>query len=185
MTNYSVMDGGMEYRRVYGGQAVEDDKCDGWVECIDSMYPRHVWLTYFVSDGFALKIGKAKSVIDRIARLQTGNPNKLRAIAVIGGDHEKALHRRFRHNSVSGEWFRFDSGLLDWIREHAHINPDAYQECLEGQKTGEADSRFPAVRPRIGKVGEEAPREDLLFRTLGQPRPSSARISGISIRTNY
>lgn len=79
---------------------------------------------YFVlnTDSNAIKIGKAKDLNNRINSLQTVSPAKLqllKAIQVTGekeaGQLEFSLHRKFAHLRITGEWFKAESELLDYL----------------------------------------------------------------------
>lgn len=81
-------------------------------------YRDHGWV-YFIDDGEAIKIGFSVSPQHRLIALQTGHPRALKVIGrvsvkVIG---ENAIHRKFRHLRVRGEWFRPDPELLAFIEE--------------------------------------------------------------------
>lgn len=56
--------------------------------------------------GFA-KIGTAGDPVKRLNSLRTGNPRHLQLNGLfLGGlDAERAMHRRWRHTRVAGEWF--------------------------------------------------------------------------------
>lgn len=59
-------------------------------------------------DNGPVKIGVANSPSQRLAQLQTGNPEKLNLIMVIKGagiDYEQRLHERFREYHIRDEWF--------------------------------------------------------------------------------
>jgi hypothetical protein len=58
-------------------------------------------------DDPAIKVGYAVLVPDRVAGLQTGNPQILRLLEVVPGDRrlEWNLHRRLAASRVHGEWF--------------------------------------------------------------------------------
>lgn len=75
---------------------------------------------YFIQQGDsgAIKIGCSKNPAQRLAGLQTGHSEPLRLLtcAVGSQDQERALHDRFAHLRVSGEWFRPAEELLSYIR---------------------------------------------------------------------
>jgi hypothetical protein len=66
-------------------------------------------VTYFIQavHGGPIKIGRSTRAYlpKRLAALQTGNPDPLRITHVLDGDHEARLHREFRNERLSGEWF--------------------------------------------------------------------------------
>lgn len=57
--------------------------------------------------GTPIKVGVAKDVRARMAGLQCGNPQKLRLLYALPGDHELEwqLHRRLHGARIHGEWF--------------------------------------------------------------------------------
>jgi hypothetical protein len=81
---------------------------------------------YFIfnQDSNAIKIGRAKNLERRIKSLQTSSPAKLellKSISVQGmseaQDLEQSLHRKFEDLRITGEWFRADSILMDYINQ--------------------------------------------------------------------
>lgn len=81
---------------------------------------------YFVlnSDSNAIKIGKAKDLQKRLKSLQTVSPTKLqllKAVQVMSEEEartlESSLHRKFTTLRITGEWFRADKELVDYL-EH-------------------------------------------------------------------
>ncbi len=73
-----------------------------------------------------IKIGfTGGDVSKRIAALQTGHPRKLSLITTVPGffGYEKALHKRFDHIRLNGEWFEPHPDLLTFI--------DSIQNILE------------------------------------------------------
>ena len=74
----------------------------------ESPSPKHGFV-YLVTDGDAVKIGKATNIEDRMKSLQTGNSNEiilLQAIEVDDMDRaEQSLHFWFRAYRKKGEWF--------------------------------------------------------------------------------
>src|SRR6516162_9936645 len=79
---------------------------------------------YFVQvgDNGPIKIGKAVSPLARLAELQTGNPIELiPRLLLLGGRHERFLHRRFKDCRIRGEWFRPRQHLRDFIALHVGL----------------------------------------------------------------
>jgi hypothetical protein len=80
---------------------------------------------YFVQvgDNGPIKIGKAVSPLARLAELQTGNPIELiPRLLLLGGRHERFLHRRFKDCRIRGEWFRPRQHLRDFIALHVGLS---------------------------------------------------------------
>lgn len=75
---------------------------------------------YFIQqgDGGSIKIGYSKNPAQRLASLQTGHSESLHMRAIAPGSmaQERALHDRFSHLRVSGEWFRPDEDLVAYMR---------------------------------------------------------------------
>lgn len=72
---------------------------------------------YFAAAGDRIKIGWSRKVGTRIAQLQTGNPEPVVLLATVPGglSRERALHRRFDHLRVAGEWFAAAPELTAYI----------------------------------------------------------------------
>jgi hypothetical protein len=68
---------------------------------------------YFVQEGDdgPIKIGWASDLVDRLERLQTGNPRELRIIASLPGSRatEAVFHQRFADRRIRNEWFDIDA----------------------------------------------------------------------------
>ncbi len=83
-------------------------------------------VVYLVKAGKYAKIGKTtlNSLDERISALQTGNPQKLKLLAVIEGysEVEEALHAKYSEFKVRGEWFLFQRSMLSdfGIDDSAH-----------------------------------------------------------------
>ncbi len=75
-------------------------------------------VTYFIEaiGTSRIKIGKTNHVPRRLATLQTGSPFRL-AIRATTSIPERELHRRFRRDRVSGEWFTFTDEIAALIEE--------------------------------------------------------------------
>lgn len=75
---------------------------------------------YFIQQGESgsVKIGYSKNPAQRLATLQTGHsePLHMRAMAPGSMAQERALHDRFSHLRVSGEWFRPGEDLIAYMR---------------------------------------------------------------------
>jgi len=73
---------------------------------------------YFITyeDG-PIKIGKARNASARLKELQTAHPWKLEIIGVMAGHEnlERALHARFSHIRMNGEWFRRTEEIMNFI----------------------------------------------------------------------
>ena len=76
------------------------------------------WVYFVQESGIgAIKIGTAKGVSARVRDMAVSTPHLLSVLAVIEGNRnaEQALHHRFRHARIRGEWFRPVPELLEYI----------------------------------------------------------------------
>jgi hypothetical protein len=73
--------------------------------------------TYFAQRGVdgPVKIGRTGDVRRRMSQLQGGCSEQLIVRGVISADVEKTLHERFRSKRMSGEWFRVDAELEEYM----------------------------------------------------------------------
>ena len=78
--------------------------------------PGHV---YFFQKGRRqiVKIGYSGDHAERMGSLQQATPDRLRLIATLPGSRsvEAELHRRFRQYKVTGEWFRLEGELAEFV----------------------------------------------------------------------
>lgn len=79
-------------------------------------------MIYFIQaeDGGPVKIGyTGSSVKSRLTTLQVSSSKKLNVLAKIRGSKtfEKHLHNKFDHLRISGEWFKPEQELLNFIAE--------------------------------------------------------------------
>ena len=80
--------------------------------------------TYFVSNGSAIKSGKADNVTRRIKQLQTSSSNKLRLLFSINNDCERQMHQMFIGYRTSGEWFTPTKEIFEFLhRDHGEEQP--------------------------------------------------------------
>lgn len=76
---------------------------------------------YFIqeSGSGAIKIGWSNSTEARKNALQIGTPHSLTILGEVPGEHsvESKIHKKFDHLRISGEWFKPEKELLDFIDE--------------------------------------------------------------------
>jgi hypothetical protein len=77
-------------------------------------------MIYFIQEEISkdTKIGYTNQTIKkRLKTLQSGNSKKLICIGIVDGNKETEdkIHRLFKHFHIRGEWFRYDSTILDFI----------------------------------------------------------------------
>lgn len=82
-------------------------------------------MIYFIHNAArrAIKIGYTQvDSLSRFRALQTASPDVLVLLGVLyPGERadERALHLRFSHLSLNGEWFRDDDALLEFVKAEA------------------------------------------------------------------
>lgn len=77
-------------------------------------------MVYFVqakTEDAPIKIGITWDLAHRIGNLRTASPYEIELLGtVLGGkDRERAIHARFAHLRIRGEWFRSEPELLEFI----------------------------------------------------------------------
>lgn len=81
---------------------------------------------YFIlnADSNAIKIGRARNLNKRMKSLQTSSPAKLELIKFIQVENEakaqmleKSLHQQFSDIRLTGEWFKAEVKLLEYINQ--------------------------------------------------------------------
>lgn len=84
---------------------------------------------YFVEAGKGgpIKIGTAYDVPARIRDLQGANAKKLHLLVTVPGGHkiERQLHRRFKSERLSGEWFKGNGEVRAFIATLIAAAPEA------------------------------------------------------------
>lgn len=113
--------------------------------------------TYFVRDGDAIKIGTSVHPEKRIKSLQTGISRPLETLAIVSMDiaDEIETHEKFAHIRISGEWFRSEPELLQFIAEvkskHDGLPPPAYPKRRHPAPSL-MDKRRAAARSNLKKL---------------------------------
>jgi hypothetical protein len=115
---------------------------------------------YFVQQGEngPIKIGRASNVARRVRQIQVSNPAPLRLLASIDGDREMEMHERFMKSCISGEWFKPEDELLQFLRELAASSPLAGARAQSGGETPTTDPD-PDHRPPRGAAEAAASTE--------------------------
>lgn len=84
------------------------------------------YFIYFIlnEDSCAVKIGYAKNLEKRMKALQTASPAELRLMKSVQVESDKkaqelelSLHKQFDAFRLSGEWFKADASLLDYVND--------------------------------------------------------------------
>lgn len=75
---------------------------------------------YFIQcgDNGPIKIGHTKDIDRRLSILQGANPQRLNLLGCFLGDsiQESELHKQFKGDRISGEWFNSSNELLNIIQ---------------------------------------------------------------------
>lgn len=78
-------------------------------------------VVYFFQKGRrqVIKIGYSGDHEERRQNLQVATPDRLRLIATIPGTRavEAALHKRFREHKITGDWYRLEGTLAEYVAE--------------------------------------------------------------------
>jgi hypothetical protein len=90
------------------------------------------YFIYFIlnQDSNAIKIGRAKNLEKRLKTLQTSSPARLQLVKFIQVNCldeaealEKFLHNQFNALKLTGEWFRAEAELLEYIQNIKENHP--------------------------------------------------------------
>ena len=73
--------------------------------------------TYFLRSGEFLKIGYTSALGRRVSELETSSANKMEVVGFLPGSREleMRLHRAFHRLRHKGEWFRYESPLVEFV----------------------------------------------------------------------
>jgi hypothetical protein len=65
-------------------------------------------MIYFITDGVAIKVGRANNVASRLKDLNCGNSRQLTLVASVDGHskEESSVHSELAEFRLGGEWFR-------------------------------------------------------------------------------
>ena len=76
---------------------------------------------YFMSDGEAIKIGKANDIKARLSGLQTSTHRPISVLGAVAGGYrkERLLHRMFADRRLRGEWFEDCAEIRDYVDANA------------------------------------------------------------------
>lgn len=96
-------------------------------------------MIYFIRSGKYVKIGYSKNPKKRLDELQTGNPEKLKLIAVMQGNlqTEKSLHDLYSNKRIRGEWFRYIGDLKASIMSINNQESPEVTDIRSFQRAGE------------------------------------------------
>jgi len=82
-------------------------------------------VTYAVSDGQFLKVGRASDPEKRLASLQTGNPRRLILLGSVPRNVERQIHECMGLRGVArhvGEWFDDNAIARDLLARNGILN---------------------------------------------------------------
>jgi predicted DNA-binding transcriptional regulator AlpA len=114
---------------------------------------------YFIRAGQgAIKIGIARDPRKRLFELQVGTSDELRILHTIPGteDTERALHERFAHLRLRGEWFRAGFDLLRFIADR--MRADCEAACAALVASADVTACAPTAPPSPAATPERKPR---------------------------
>jgi hypothetical protein len=102
---------------------------------------------YFIRAGARIKIGRAADLRRRVRELQTAHAEELSLVLSIPAHAalEGAIHQRFAHHRLRGEWFRAGADLVAFIHQIGQgANPVALlfekpQVPLDEDRLGDED----------------------------------------------
>lgn len=113
-------------------------------------------VVYFAERDGLVKIGTTGNLLDRLARLDAGKQSvgptdtPVRLLAVMPGSHpvERAVHRLFELQRLTGEWFLLEPPLLDFVLAVRAASVDVWQriERARSAKAAAADGFLSTVR---------------------------------------
>jgi hypothetical protein len=82
-------------------------------------WDKHKSQVYFLQQGETdrVKIGFSCRINGRISNLRSSNPDKLTLLATVSGarDAEARLHKRFSRYRITGEWYRLEGKLAEYV----------------------------------------------------------------------
>lgn len=136
----------------------------------DLIGPDRGGFIYFITDGEALKIGFSGAPDQRLRDLQAASPRELRIMAKFHGkmSDEQALHQKFGHLRLRGEWFKDNGEIAEHIESLAAKKPDHPDFDFDPKKYS-----FP-LHPRVfGRwLAEQTVSNDIFIRTAEATRLS-------------
>lgn len=117
----------LKYLGKYEGEFALDERhtSELWDEYFKGGNSKRV--VYFIGHknrpDLPIKIGKSKTLGDRISSLQCGNPLELEILFTVPGysKEENQLHKLFKDKRISNsEWFNLTIEDLEWVRSEFH-----------------------------------------------------------------
>lgn len=106
------------------------DRPDHWKTFCQSVY------FFRNEDADLIKIGESTNHVRRIGALSYVAKSTLVLLGVMDGDHdtEAAIHKRFAHLRVTGEWFKEHESIRDFIAEYCYM-PPTFPKTLKQRKS--------------------------------------------------
>lgn len=124
----------------------------------DKMY------TYLMFDGRYYKIGQSKNPQKRLKTLRTANPS-IGMICYGTGISENALHKKYAHLRVSGEWFDL-KGAASRVAKHINNEDTTYVMPTgkwKGRRLWEIPAKYLRMYLKRRVSDEDAKREIRLW----------------------
>jgi len=108
-----------------------------WASPKMSLPDGHTYVIAYPSVG-VVKIGQAVYYAERVEQVRNMSPVETEVVcALVGLNHERALHKHFAHLRKHGEFFSDTSELRDYLKSH----PDSISH-----EQAKATSRYTARR---------------------------------------
>ena len=88
------------------------------IDSLKALWPsRSQSFVYFIRNGSYVKIGISENPEQRLSALQGSSPIELELLCVVPGGRklENKLHRQFKSLRGSGEWFKAEQELMEYI----------------------------------------------------------------------
>jgi hypothetical protein len=150
-----------------------DTKAPEQIEFWNENLPKSDFI-YFIQSGTSgpVKIGLSKTPVQRVSKLQTGNPRELILRHVIPGDRgvESELHDRFKPARIRGEWFgrAYLSVILTFAAGLADEMVQAYDGSGNVPRLTHGEVRTASEIERIRQDIERLRRDGHRARDIGQ-----------------
>ncbi len=91
---------------------------------------------YFIQSGDGpIKIGFSTNIELRLSAIRNWHPYKLTILKLLDGDYEDehAIHKKFKHVKLTGEWYNPSEDLLKFIQE---VNDKNLSDQIDRFKSG-------------------------------------------------
>jgi hypothetical protein len=142
-------------------------------------------MIYFIETVGMVKIGHSTNPKRRLAMLATGCPTHCSLIGVTNGgpEEEKALHERFAHLRVRGEWFNLFPEITSFLSENAiPLEEPSAAPNIDHPVAHYLSAVGMSVHDFCVKVGISRTH---LYRIMGGQNTTTRRLKSISAATDW